>query len=60
MAIRLIKKGEIECDACHKQFGTILTSNQVFFVIESEQRFTQVRCMGCSEKPINLEQVENL
>lgn len=53
MAIRSIKKGDINCDACSKQLATIRASAQVFQVHADEARFTEIRCMDCSEKPIN-------
>lgn len=52
MAIRSIKKGKIKCDACHKQIATVRASAEVFAAFETEARFTEVRCMECSEKPV--------
>lgn len=52
MAIRSIKKGEITCDACKNVIATIRASAQVFAVVEAEAKYTETRCMDCSEKPI--------
>ena len=50
----MMKQGEIACDACKKQIGTIRASTEVFAAVESEARFTEIRCMECSEKLIPL------
>lgn len=52
MAIRSIKKGTITCDACLKVLATVRASDEVFVALGEEQRFTEIRCMDCSEKPL--------
>lgn len=46
MAIRVMKRGIIECDKCGKEVAKIKASSQTFTVLESEP-FTQVFCLDC-------------
>lgn len=55
MAIRVIEKGNITCDSCKKEIATVKSSREFFeacMVFQVEEKYTQIRCMECSEKPI--------
>jgi len=50
MAIRVIKKGDIECDFCKKKLADIKLSEQLLKCFLEEQRFLTIWCVECSEK----------
>ena len=50
MAIRIIKRGTIECDDCKKLLASIRMSEQLLKVFLEEQRFTDIFCNTCTEK----------
>ena len=52
MAIRMLGKGEIKCDACGKQIATLKTTANFLKMAEEEARWTEIRCIDCSENPI--------
>lgn len=47
MAIRIIKEGTIECDNCGKEIAEIKASNEVYRVLEVEERFCKITCIDC-------------
>lgn len=52
MAIRMMQKVTIDCDACKKPMGKMRTSRQVLEIFEQELKYTEVRCNECAEKDI--------
>lgn len=53
MAIRIIKKGTLICDSCGKELADIRTSLENFKTMDTEKRFTEIRCVDCcKEKPL--------
>lgn len=52
MAIRCMVKGEIKCDACQEVLAEIKTSKDCLDILEQEQKYTEIRCQKCREKPL--------
>lgn len=53
MAIKMIKKGDIDCDICGIHVATIVTTSEVINSFEKDEKYTEIRCTGCVEKPID-------
>jgi len=52
MAIRIIEKGEVNCDSCKKEIAKIKASRQIFDVLrEDGERFCSIICNQCQNNP---------
>ena len=60
MAIKVMRKGQVICDGCHKLLALIESSSEVFMVLENETKYTIVTCTECAppNKKINKKEDE--
>lgn len=52
MAIRIIKKGTIECDICKEKLAEIQLSEQLLKIFIDEQRFIKIECLNCYKEVV--------